>query len=93
MGSTYETMREESTSLWLRQRVDLILEYKDDCDALPPPLNVLLLVHNLYLLANHLARWLRAEKKNNTVDDKRGFRIAMGPRANASTRSWRIVMS
>lgn len=91
MGSTYETMREESTSLWLRQRVDLILEYKDDCDALPPPLNALSLVHSLGLYTLAFARWMRARltgerrAKDNTVDETRGFRIAMGPRANAAT--------
>jgi len=92
MGSTYETMKDESTALWLRQRVDLILEFKDDCDPLPPPLNVVHLLFNLVVQASNFIKWLHAKLTrrdtsvyNNTVNEKRGFRMAMGPRVSAAT--------
>lgn len=91
-SSTYEATKDESTALWLRQRVDLILEYKDDCDPLPPPLNVLHFTFGFAMAVNRLIAWLRSRlvhgepaEGNNTVDEKRGFRIAMGPRVSAAT--------
>lgn len=91
-SSTYETMKDESTALWLRQRVDLILEFKDDCDPLPPPLNVVHLLFGFVDQAIAVMKWLHAvltrsdsSVTNNTVNEKRGFRMAMGPRVSTAT--------
>lgn len=40
MSSTYDRVKENSADYWKFDRVQLVLEYKDNKDPFPPPLNV-----------------------------------------------------
>lgn len=90
ISNTYEAMKAESIQLWLAQRIDLILEFKDDTDPLPPPLSALYLVlHTLPSTLYSIASWVTTatagyKHGHNTVDAFRGFRIEMGPRTSAA---------
>ena len=90
ISNTYEAMKAESIQLWLAQRIDLILEFKDDTDPLPPPLSAFyLLLYTLPSTLYSIASWVTAATSgykhgDNTVDAFRGFRIEMGPRTSAA---------
>ena len=44
MSSTYEAVKDNAEQLALYQKVELFLEYKDNREVLPPPLNLVVIL-------------------------------------------------
>jgi len=83
MSSRYEGFVEEGHETWLKNRVELIKEYKDNRRAIPAPFNVpYALLHSLPKALYSFVLWAKDgfPQPSTEVNESRGFKLGVGGR-------------
>merc|ERR1719313_3169486 len=90
MGSTYGRLEEQAPLLAHYNFVDVCEEYKDLNDALPPPLNVLLVPYDLCsgvkFVAKKISKTLGGKKKTGRSQEQKRMSTFSKAKAKAEAR-------